>query len=130
TTPSRWIDVHLDPRTANPWLVLSEDGRQVRDGDFEQNLVDIPERFDTAPCVLATRGFTTGRHYWEVDVGDKTAWDLGVAQQSVNRKGTVTLSPEDGYWTIWGTWWTPRDWRRGCTQRGRRGAGWSWNWRN
>ncbi|XP_039679198.1 E3 ubiquitin-protein ligase TRIM39 isoform X1 [Perca fluviatilis] len=93
-------DVHLDPRTANPWLVLSEDGRQIWDGDVEQNLVDIPERYDTAPCVLATRGFTTGRHYWEVDVGDKTAWDLGVARQSVNRKGLVTLSPEDGYWAI------------------------------
>ncbi|XP_070785522.1 E3 ubiquitin-protein ligase TRIM39-like [Enoplosus armatus] len=93
-------DVHLDPRTANTWLVLSEDGRQVWDGDVEQNLVDIPERFDTAPCVLATMGFTTGRHYWEVDVGDKTSWDLGVARQSVNRKGVVTLSPEDGYWAI------------------------------
>ncbi|XP_041821416.1 E3 ubiquitin-protein ligase TRIM39 isoform X2 [Chelmon rostratus] len=93
-------DVHLDPRTANPWLVLSEDGRQVRDGDVEQNLVDTPERFDTAPCVLSTTGFTTGRHYWEVEVGDKTAWDLGVARESVSRKGVVTLSPEDGYWTI------------------------------
>ncbi|XP_036969276.1 E3 ubiquitin-protein ligase TRIM39-like [Acanthopagrus latus] len=93
-------DVHLDPRTANRWLVLSEDGRQVWDGDMEQNLVDTPERFDTAPCVLGTRGFTSGRHYWEVHVGDKTAWDLGVAQQSVNRKGVVTLSPEDGYWVI------------------------------
>ncbi|XP_045921102.1 E3 ubiquitin-protein ligase TRIM39 [Micropterus dolomieu] len=93
-------DVHLDPGTANPWLVLSEDGRQVWDGDVEQNLVDIPERFDTAPCVLATRGFTTGRHYWEVEVGDKTAWDLGAARESVNRKGVVTLSPEDGYWAI------------------------------
>ncbi|XP_051285387.1 E3 ubiquitin-protein ligase TRIM39-like [Dicentrarchus labrax] len=94
------VDVHLDPRTANPWLVLSEDGRQVFDGDVEQDLVDIAERFDTAPCVLATKGFTTGRLYWEVEVGDKTAWDLGVAGQSVNRKGVVTLSPEDGYWTI------------------------------
>ncbi|XP_037615381.1 E3 ubiquitin-protein ligase TRIM39-like isoform X2 [Sebastes umbrosus] len=94
------VDVHLDPRTANPWLVLSEDGRQICDGDVEQNLVDTPERFDMAPCVLATRGFTTGRHYWEVDVGDKTAWDLGVARHSVDRKGVVTLSPEDGYWTI------------------------------
>ncbi|XP_040887064.1 E3 ubiquitin-protein ligase TRIM39-like [Toxotes jaculatrix] len=94
------VDVQLDPRTANPWLVLSEDGRQVCDGDVEQNLVDIQERFDTAPCVLATQGFTTGRHYWEVSVGEKTAWDLGVAQQSVNRKGVVTLCPEDGYWTV------------------------------
>ncbi|XP_070710706.1 E3 ubiquitin-protein ligase TRIM39-like isoform X2 [Pempheris klunzingeri] len=93
-------DVHLDPRTANPWLALSEDGRQVWDGDVEQNLANIPERFDTAPCVLSTRGFTTGRHYWEVEVGDKTVWDLGVARQSINRKGVVTLSPEDGYWTI------------------------------
>ncbi|XP_056298531.1 E3 ubiquitin-protein ligase TRIM21 isoform X2 [Pseudoliparis swirei] len=94
------VDVHLDPRTANTWLVLSEDGRQIWDGAVEQNLADIPERFDTAPCVLATKGFTTGRRYWEVDVGDKTAWDLGVAQQSINRKGVVTLSPEHGFWTI------------------------------
>ncbi|KAM7377503.1 hypothetical protein PAMA_014013 [Pampus argenteus] len=94
------VDVHLDPRTANPWLVLSKDGREIWDGDAEQNLEDLPERFDTAPCVLATRGFTTGRHYWEVNIGDKTAWDLGVAAESVNRKGLVTLSPDDGYWTI------------------------------
>lgn len=49
------VDVHLDPRTANPWLVLSEDGRQVQDGDTEQDLEDTVERFDTAPCVLGTR---------------------------------------------------------------------------
>ncbi|XP_013874682.1 E3 ubiquitin-protein ligase TRIM39 [Austrofundulus limnaeus] len=93
-------DVRLDPRTANPWLFLSEDGRQVRDGDVEQRVEDVPERFDKAPCVLALTGFTTGRHYWEVHVGDKTAWDVGVARESVSRKGLVTLSPEDGYWAV------------------------------
>nr|XP_049573926.1 E3 ubiquitin-protein ligase TRIM39 isoform X2 [Syngnathus scovelli] len=94
------VDVYLDPRTANPWLVLSEDGRRVQDGDVERDLPDLPERFDTAPCVLATEGFTTGRHYWEVEVGDKTSWDLGVARASVKRKGLVTLSPQDGFWAV------------------------------
>ncbi|XP_014832986.1 PREDICTED: E3 ubiquitin-protein ligase TRIM39-like isoform X1 [Poecilia mexicana] len=93
-------DVLLDPRTANPWLVLSEDGRQVQDGDVMRNVADLPERFDKAPCVLALMGFTTGRRYWEVHVGDKTAWDLGVARASVKRKGAVTLSPDDGFWTV------------------------------
>uniref|UniRef100_A0A8K9Y4Z9 E3 ubiquitin-protein ligase TRIM39-like n=1 Tax=Oncorhynchus mykiss TaxID=8022 RepID=A0A8K9Y4Z9_ONCMY len=94
------VDVSLDPSTANPWLVVSEDGKKVWDGDMEPSLLNGPQRFDTAPCVLAKDGFATGRHYWEVEVGDKTAWDLGVAKESINRKGMVTLSPEDGYWTI------------------------------
>uniref|UniRef100_A0A3B5LA67 E3 ubiquitin-protein ligase TRIM39-like n=1 Tax=Xiphophorus couchianus TaxID=32473 RepID=A0A3B5LA67_9TELE len=93
-------DVLLDPRTANPWLVLSEDGRQVQDGDVMRNVADLPERFDKAPCVLALMGFTTGRRYWEVHVGGKTAWDLGVARASVRRKGAVTLSPDEGFWTV------------------------------
>ncbi|XP_010897451.2 probable E3 ubiquitin-protein ligase TRIML1 [Esox lucius] len=94
------VDVSLNPDTANPWLVLSEDGKQVWDGDTEQSLPDDPQRFNTAPCVLAREGFSTGRCYWEVEVGDKTSWDLGVVRESINRKGVVTLSPEDGYWTI------------------------------
>lgn len=53
------VDVRLDPRTSNPWLVLSQDGRGVWDGDAEQNLDDTPERFDTAPCVLGT---TVNKH--------------------------------------------------------------------
>lgn len=35
-----------------------------------------------------------------MDVGDKTAWDLGVAARSVSRKGLVILCPEEGYWAV------------------------------
>ncbi|CAM5104471.1 unnamed protein product [Natator depressus] len=94
------VDVTLDPDTAHPRLVLSEDRKHVRDGDTWQDLPDKPERFDTYPCVLGAEGFAGGRRYWEVGVGDKTEWDLGVCRESVRRKGWVTPTPEAGYWAV------------------------------
>ncbi|TFJ96827.1 methylcrotonoyl-CoA carboxylase [Platysternon megacephalum] len=99
------VDVTLDPDTANPNLILSEDRRHVRRGDTRQDLPNNPERFDTCPCVLGAEGFTGGRHYWEVEVGDKTRWTLGVCGKSKSRKGWVTHTPEDGYWAVQLRYW-------------------------
>ncbi|XP_067402596.1 E3 ubiquitin-protein ligase TRIM58-like isoform X2 [Emydura macquarii macquarii] len=94
------VDVTLDPDTANPWLVLSEDWKRVRYGDTCQDLPDNPERFDTSPCVLGAEGFLGGRRYWEVEVGKKPEWILGVCRESVSRKGPMRRSPENGYWAL------------------------------
>ncbi|XP_039598808.1 E3 ubiquitin-protein ligase TRIM39-like [Polypterus senegalus] len=94
-------DVTFDPETAYTRLIVSEDGKEVRHTDTWQRVTDNPKRFDRSPDVLAREGFTSGRHYWEVEVGGKTAWTLGVARESVNRKGEITVTPYDGYWTVW-----------------------------
>ncbi|XP_029112248.1 butyrophilin subfamily 1 member A1-like [Scleropages formosus] len=94
------VDVTLDPDTANPWLILSADRKQVRRGDTKQELPDNPERFTYWKSVLGKEGFSSGKHYWEVQVGDKTEWDLGVARKSVHRKGDFELNPNDGLWAL------------------------------
>ncbi|XP_044042745.1 E3 ubiquitin-protein ligase TRIM21-like isoform X2 [Siniperca chuatsi] len=93
-------DVTLDPDTANPFLILSDDGKQVYCGDVKQNLPDNPERFNSAINVLGKQSFSSGRFYYEVQVEGKTSWDLGVVKESIYRKGSITASPKNGYWTI------------------------------
>ncbi|XP_061579005.1 E3 ubiquitin-protein ligase TRIM21-like [Cololabis saira] len=94
-------DVTLDPDTANSWLILSDDGKQVQCCNVGKNLPDNPERFSPCPCVLGKQSFSSGRFYFEVQVKGKTEWTLGVARESANRKGTITLKPQNGYWIVW-----------------------------
>lgn len=100
SVPVLSVDVTLDPDTANPWLQLSQDRHQVRHLGAWQDLPDHPGRFDTVVIVLGREGFTSGRHYWEVHVGDKDDWYLGIARSSVNRKGRISVSTIHGYWAL------------------------------
>ncbi|XP_051247934.1 zinc finger protein RFP-like isoform X2 [Dicentrarchus labrax] len=94
------VDLTFDPDTAYCSLVISEDGKQVIDGDTEQTVPYNPKRFDTCPEVLAKEGFTTGKFYYEVQVKGKTAWVIGVVRESIDRKTNIPLAVENGYWTI------------------------------
>ncbi|XP_029977816.1 E3 ubiquitin-protein ligase TRIM39-like [Sphaeramia orbicularis] len=95
------VDLTLDPDTAHPELILSDDGKQVHDGGVKKNLPDKPQRFTGCHCILAKQSFSSGRFYFEVQVKGKTKWDLGVARESSNRTGVITECPQNGYWTIW-----------------------------
>ncbi|XP_076020550.1 E3 ubiquitin-protein ligase TRIM39-like [Genypterus blacodes] len=94
------VDVTLDPDTAHPLLILSDDEKQVHRGDVRKNLPDKPQRFDRYVSVLTKQSFSSGRFYFEVQVKGKTEWDLGVTRETSKRKGAFTLSPQEGYWAV------------------------------
>ncbi|XP_067169814.1 butyrophilin subfamily 1 member A1-like isoform X33 [Apteryx mantelli] len=95
-------EVSLDPDTAHPQLILSEDCRGVRWGDTRQNLPNSQKRFDSSFCVLGRKGFIVGKHWWEVEgeVGAESHWAVGVARESLRRKGPIEPSPDKGIWAV------------------------------
>ncbi|KAJ8261710.1 hypothetical protein GJAV_G00157440 [Gymnothorax javanicus] len=97
----QYTPVTLDPNTARAWLSLSDDLTTVRLTGIMQKYPDNPERFNPCVDVLGSEGFTSGKHSWEVKVGNKTEWTVGVMKESINRKGKITtFSPKEGVWVL------------------------------
>ncbi|XP_071880991.1 butyrophilin subfamily 1 member A1-like isoform X3 [Anas platyrhynchos] len=102
--PQNGVKVTLDPHTAHPLLVVSQDKSSVRWGREWQQVPDAPERFNYWCCVLGHGEFREGRHCWLVEgEGEKlkySCWAVGVARASVERKGKINTSPEGGIWAV------------------------------
>ncbi|XP_027489402.1 butyrophilin subfamily 1 member A1-like, partial [Corapipo altera] len=101
--PIEEANVVLDPDTAHCDLVLSDSDKSVTRLDTRQDIPDTPERFNPWRCVLGCEGFTSGRHYWEVEVEDAGGWAVGVSREDVRRKGDIEFKPEEGIWAV-GNW--------------------------
>ncbi|KAJ8357981.1 hypothetical protein AAFF_G00046950 [Aldrovandia affinis] len=96
----QYTPVTLDPNTAYPNSSLSEDLTSVRRRDERQQVPDNPERFDGWEWVLGSEGFSSGRHCWDVEVGDVYSWIVGVVKESIRRKGPRSVTPAAGVWSI------------------------------
>lgn len=92
-------EVTLDPDSANPNLLLSGDEKRVRCGLERRLVCPCPQRFDGWWCAVGREGYASGRHYWEVEVGERD-WRVGVAKASAVRQGFRPLNTETGYLTL------------------------------
>ncbi|XP_065271855.1 butyrophilin subfamily 1 member A1-like [Emys orbicularis] len=94
------VDVTLDRETAHSELWVSEDLNSVKCADTTGEQPKDPNIVDSYRCVLGSERFNSGRHYWEVELKNKTMWHLGVCADSENRERYKSIAPEGGYWAI------------------------------
>ncbi|XP_074538926.1 tripartite motif containing 35-28 [Halichoeres trimaculatus] len=92
--------VVFDPNTASPWLSLSEDLTGVKESAERLTVPDNLDRFEPCIFVLGAEGYTSGKHRWDIIVGDNPKWVLGVCNESVARKKKFTISTTRGVWSI------------------------------
>ncbi|XP_027032730.2 zinc-binding protein A33-like [Tachysurus fulvidraco] len=94
----QYTPITLDTNTAHPKLIVSDDLTSVRSSDERQELPDNPERFDGLQCILGSEGFNSGKHCWDVQVGDCTLWIVGVMSESAQRKNDILH--RSGIWYV------------------------------
>nr|BAE42691.1 unnamed protein product [Mus musculus] len=99
-----WDNFTFNPENLNLNLILSEDHRQVTS-------VSIWPFKCCNNGILGSKCFSSGKHYWEVDVSEKKAWTLGVytrkrtlrfdvRQRKGQPNGYHRYKPQNGYWVI------------------------------
>lgn len=80
----------LDPKTAHKRISLSEGFTKASVSDEHIDYPDSPERFAVCSQVLASKGFSRGRHYWEVRLSSNNFIGIGLAYSSIDRKGPTS----------------------------------------
>ncbi|XP_078739360.1 E3 ubiquitin/ISG15 ligase TRIM25-like [Lampetra fluviatilis] len=93
----------LDTNSANNQLQISSDLRTMTAVLASQGRLDHPHRFDGCAQALCCESFSSGHHYWEVDVGDAQRWRVGVAYGTIPRKGSgdaQQLGGSDASWCL------------------------------
>ncbi|XP_073480461.1 E3 ubiquitin/ISG15 ligase TRIM25-like [Aquarana catesbeiana] len=84
-------DILLDVNTAHNDLHISDDRKTVSKSYRNQNHPETPERFQYCAQVLSSRSSSSGRHYWEVDVGGSESWRVGMCYPSIERRGKESV---------------------------------------
>ncbi|XP_073480909.1 E3 ubiquitin-protein ligase TRIM39-like [Aquarana catesbeiana] len=118
-------DILLNADTAHNYLNISDDRKTAHMMYRNLNRPNTPERFKIyqvesgsdydynirreipkyknviSPQVLSSQSFSSGRHYWDVDVGGSSHWRVGMCYPSIARTGEESeLGSNEKSWCL------------------------------
>ncbi|XP_075198244.1 E3 ubiquitin/ISG15 ligase TRIM25-like [Anomaloglossus baeobatrachus] len=79
-------DILLDVNTASNTLLISDDLKTATWKEEKQNRPQTTGRFQEYQ-VMSRRGFTSGRHYWDVEISRSGCGRVGMCYPSIGRRG-------------------------------------------
>ncbi|XP_077123027.1 E3 ubiquitin/ISG15 ligase TRIM25-like [Ranitomeya variabilis] len=98
-------DILLDVNTADNNLLISDDLKTATWTLITQNRPETAERFQYIQ-VMSGRRFTSGRHYWDVEISGSVLWSVGICYPSIDRRGRQsTIGNNNKSWGLFGRLW-------------------------
>ncbi|XP_077117429.1 E3 ubiquitin-protein ligase TRIM39-like [Ranitomeya variabilis] len=83
-------DILLDVTTAGNNVLISDDLKTATWTGENQKRPETAERF-LGYQVMSRRGFTSGRHYWDVEISRLGRWSVGMCYPSIDRRRRQSL---------------------------------------
>ncbi|KAM4036327.1 uncharacterized protein ACNLHF_015243 [Anomaloglossus baeobatrachus] len=94
------VDILLDVNTAHNDLLISDDLKTATWTNITQNRPETAERFQYNQ-VMSRRGFTSGRHYWDVEISGSGRWRVGMRYPSIDRRGLQSYIGNNKSWGLY-----------------------------
>ncbi|XP_066446406.1 E3 ubiquitin-protein ligase TRIM11-like [Eleutherodactylus coqui] len=94
------VDILLDVNTAGNYIRISDDQKTATWTQKKQNRPETAERFQCNQ-VMSRRGFSSGQHYWDVDVSRSVWWWVGMCYPSIDRRGQSYIGDNNKSWCLW-----------------------------
>ncbi|KAM4039445.1 E3 ubiquitin/ISG15 ligase TRIM25-like [Anomaloglossus baeobatrachus] len=106
-------DILLDVNTVHNNLLIADNLKTVTWADEKQNRPETAKRFQYHPQVMSRRGFTSGRHYWDVEKSSPSVswlifegpceWRVGMCYPSIARRGPQSgIGNNNKSWCLYG----------------------------
>ncbi|XP_075188066.1 E3 ubiquitin/ISG15 ligase TRIM25-like [Anomaloglossus baeobatrachus] len=93
-------DILLDVNTAGNHLLISDDLKTATCTEEKQNRPETAGRFETYNQVMSRRGFTSGRHYWDVESSRSGGWSVGMCYPSIDRRLRSLIGNNKKSWCL------------------------------